>query len=138
MRWESPKVAGKPPSARGGATACLSGNRLMVYGGMVEPEAAPCDELWSLDLETATWVNHNIRGVGPGGLAYGAAACIGNNAYFFGGCVPRATAPSRARRRDASRRQQAPADASGRHHRPACLPAHVLVAESITTTATVE
>ena len=47
--------------------------------------ALPSDELWALDLETATWTQHNIRGVSPGPLSYGAAACVGNKAYFFGG-----------------------------------------------------
>ena len=45
----------------------------------------PTDELWSLDLELATWTNCPIRGVSPGKLSFGAAACVGNKAFFFGG-----------------------------------------------------
>ena len=86
MRWEAPKVGGAhKPSARGGCVSCLNGNRLLIYGGEVEANGPPSDELWALDLETATWTNCGIRGVSPGKLSYGAAACVGNKAYFFGG-----------------------------------------------------
>ena len=33
MKWEVPKVLGKPPSPRGGCTSCLNGNRFLIYGG---------------------------------------------------------------------------------------------------------
>jgi len=87
MRWEVPKVSGRPPSPRGACVSCLNGNRFLIYGGEFAPEAdaAPSDELWSLDLEQATWTNCQIRGVSPGPLSYGAAACVGNKAFFFGG-----------------------------------------------------
>ena len=92
MRWEVPKVTGKGPSPRGGCTSCLSGNRFLIYGGEVEgdkeppkSDCMPTDELWSLDLELATWTNCPIRGVSPGKLSFGAAACVGNKAFFFGG-----------------------------------------------------
>ena len=94
MRWETPKVSGKPPSPRGGCTSCLNGNRFLIYGGEVEGDGnkdppktdfPPSDELWSLDLENASWTQCNIRGVSPGKLSYGAAACVGNKCFFFGG-----------------------------------------------------
>lgn len=92
MRWEVPKVHGRPPSPRGGCTSCLCGNRFLIYGGEVEGdkeppknEFPPTDELWSLDLEQAMWTNCSIRGVSPGPLSFGAAACVGNKAFFFGG-----------------------------------------------------
>ena len=92
MRWEVPKVNGKGPSPRGGCTSCLNGNRFLIYGGEIEgdkeppkSDCMPSDELWSLDLEQASWTNCQIRGVSPGKLSYGAAACVGNKAYFFGG-----------------------------------------------------
>ena len=92
MRWEVPKVTGVAPSPRGGCVSCLSGNRLLVYGGEIEgdkeppkSDCTPSDELWSLDLEAASWTNCSIRGVSPGPLSFGAAACVGNKAYFFGG-----------------------------------------------------
>ena len=85
MKWEVPKVLGKPPSPRGGCTSCLNGNRFLIYGGEVQTNEPPSDELWYLDLEAATWTNAPIRGVSPGRLSYGAAACVGNKSYFFGG-----------------------------------------------------
>ena len=85
MKWEVPKVLGKPPSPRGGCTSCLNGNRFLIYGGEEAAAGPPSDELWSLDLESATWTNAGIRGVSPGRLSYGAAACVGNKCYFFGG-----------------------------------------------------
>ena len=95
MRWERldpPKVSGNPPSPRGGCAACLNGNRFLIYGGEVggdkEPpkaDCAPSDEFFSLDLEQTTWTNCQIRGVSPGCLSFGAAACVGNKVFFFGG-----------------------------------------------------
>jgi len=92
MRWEVPKVNGRPPTPRGGTTSCLNGNRFLIYGGEIDGEkeppksdCTPSDELWSLDLEQATWTNCQIRGVSPGPLSFGAAACVGNKAFFFGG-----------------------------------------------------
>lgn len=85
MKWETPKVSGKPPSPRGGATSVLAGHRLFIYGGECEPEAPPSDELWVLDLELLAWTNTPIRGVSPGRLAYAAAAAVGNKCFFFGG-----------------------------------------------------
>ena len=82
-KWEQPKVAGKGPSPRGGCTSCLNGNRFFIYGGEVEDASAPpSDELWSLDLESATWTNCANRGVSPGPLSHGAAASVGNKVYF--------------------------------------------------------
>ena len=75
--------------------ACaFNGNRFLIYGGEVEGDGnkdppktdfPPSDELWSLDLENASWTQCNIRGVSPGKLSYGAAACVGNKCFFFGG-----------------------------------------------------
>jgi len=85
MRWETPKVSGKPPTPRGGCAHCLAGHRLLIYGGEEAKDAPPSEEFWALDLENATWLPLNIRGVSPGPLVHGAAACVGNKAYLFGG-----------------------------------------------------
>jgi len=84
MKWELLKTT-QSPGPRGGCVSCVCGNRLLVYGGEVEEGAAPCDELWALDLDTHAWTPVSIRGVSPGPLAHGAAACVGNKAFFFGG-----------------------------------------------------
>ena len=84
MRWEQPKVIGKPPSPRGACSSCLAGHRLLIYGGEVD-KGVLTDEFWALDLERASWIPMNIKGVAPGPVAFGAAACVGNKAYFFGG-----------------------------------------------------
>lgn len=51
MKWEVPRVSGIPPCARGGCTSVLAGHRLYIYGGLVELDAPPTDELWCLDME---------------------------------------------------------------------------------------
>ena len=85
MRWEVPTATGKAPSPRGGCTSCLTGNWLLIFGGCVDKDSPPTDELWAFDLEASAWSQLGIRGVSPGPLVHGAAASVGNKAYFFGG-----------------------------------------------------
>ncbi|KAL1525478.1 hypothetical protein AB1Y20_020334 [Prymnesium parvum] len=85
LKWEVPKVSGQPPSPRGGCTSVLAGHRLFIFGGLVDVDGPPSDELWSLDMEMLQWTNIPIRGVSPGRLAYSAAAAVGNKCFFYGG-----------------------------------------------------
>ena len=85
MKFDAPRMAGKPPSPRAGCAAALSGYRLFMYGGESDAGAPPLDELWALDLEASSWQLMQGRGVSPGRLAFAAAASIGNKVYIFGG-----------------------------------------------------
>ena len=86
-RFDTPKMAGKPPSPRAGCAAALSGYRLFLYGGESDATGPPLDELCCLDLEGASWQQLIGRGMSPGRLSFAAAASIGNKVYLFGGCT---------------------------------------------------
>ena len=86
-RFDTPKMAGKPPSPRAGCAAALSGYRLFLYGGESDATGPPLDELCCLDLEAASWQQLIGRGMSPGRLSFAAAASIGNKVYLFGGCT---------------------------------------------------
>jgi hypothetical protein len=86
-RFDTPKMAGKPPSPRAGCAAALSGHRLFLYGGESDATGPPLDDLCCLDLEGASWQQLIGRGMSPGRLSFAAAASIGNKVYLFGGCT---------------------------------------------------
>ena len=87
IKFDTPKMAGKPPSPRAGCAAALSGYRLFLYGGEESATGPPLDELCCLDLEGASWQQLIGRGMSPGRLSFAAAASIGNKVYLFGGCT---------------------------------------------------
>eukprot|EP00937_MAST-01D_sp_MAST-1D-sp2_P000687 g687.t1 len=88
LTWSKPSINGTPPSSRGGHTAVLANNQLVIFGGHRyggNNVFEYFNDVHVLDVETSTW--HDVRCAGdPPAARYGhSATLIGRRMFVFGG-----------------------------------------------------
>ncbi|ETV79299.1 hypothetical protein H257_07351 [Aphanomyces astaci] len=83
-----PTMDGLPPSARGGHTTLLAGQRIVVFGGHYfggEGSFVYLNDTHALDLETSTWCQVKCEGKPPAPRYNHTATLIGTKMFVFGG-----------------------------------------------------
>ena len=92
--WSRPAVTGGGPTPRGGHSASVVGNLLVVFGGTFSGEGGAftyCGDTWALDTDAApmAWTRPALAGGARArapAARYGhAAAAVGATVYVFGG-----------------------------------------------------
>lgn len=85
-QWKRPAVTGLPP-ARGGHSATIVGNLMIVFGGTYrgDDKFVYCSDVWVLDLDSNQWHCPKIGGKAPAERYGHAATVIGTDVYIFGG-----------------------------------------------------
>ncbi|GLC41365.1 hypothetical protein PLESTB_001019800 [Pleodorina starrii] len=88
LTFEEPEVSGQAPSARGGHTATLVGNKVWVTGGEDSGRRALAD-VHVLDLETMSWSTPEVSGKAPLGRSASCATALHDRyiVIFGGGSV---------------------------------------------------
>eukprot|EP01138_Halocafeteria_seosinensis_P006050 gb/GECG01006184.1/.p1 GENE.gb/GECG01006184.1/~~gb/GECG01006184.1/.p1 ORF type:complete len:255 (+),score=24.77 gb/GECG01006184.1/:1-765(+) len=91
LSWSHPTFSGKAPPARGGHTASLVGNLLVLFGGHYFGDGGKfqyLNDVWAIDIDTMTWHNPKCAGRGPGPRYGHSATVIDYKIYIFGGKGP--------------------------------------------------
>ncbi|KAH9115399.1 hypothetical protein LEN26_010864 [Aphanomyces euteiches] len=86
--WSAPSMDGLPPSARGGHTMLLAGQRLVLFGGHYfggDGAFVYLNDTHALDLETSTWCQVKCQGKPPAPRYNHSATLVGNKMFVFGG-----------------------------------------------------
>lgn len=89
--WSRPGTSGGGPLARGGHTANMIGNLLVVFGGTCTGESGKFhyfDDVWVLDTDASPmhWSKPRTGGASAPVGRYAHASClIGNKVYIYGG-----------------------------------------------------
>lgn len=84
-KWKNVPVQGMKPGARDGHSACVSKNKMYVFGGYEEGVDRFSDDVFSFDFETLTWSLLHVMGQPAEYRDFHSATCIGENMYVFGG-----------------------------------------------------
>ena len=84
--WSKPAINGAGASARGGHSAVLYGNELIVFGGQFYAgEFQYLNDLHWLDVETLTWSQKKVSGDIPEGRYGHSAHLVGDRMFIVGG-----------------------------------------------------
>lgn len=81
-RWHQILVSG--PSPRIGHTACVLGDRMVIYGGQDKPFSL-CGDLWAWDFVLKKWYKGNIGGNVPPARVFHSAVVHDSSMIIFGG-----------------------------------------------------
>ncbi|KAF0691290.1 Aste57867_17468 [Aphanomyces stellatus] len=88
VTWSMPGMDGLPPSARGGHSTLLAGQRLVIFGGHYfggEGFFVYLNDTYVLDLASSTWCQVKCEGKPPAPRYNHSATLIGNKMFVFGG-----------------------------------------------------
>lgn len=84
--WRRPVCRGRPPIARTGHSAVVTGSRMLVFGGGQSTRAF--NDVHALDLRTLRWESAMDVGGVPEPRAGHAAVAVGSLMVVFGGATP--------------------------------------------------
>ncbi|XP_072173191.1 uncharacterized protein [Diadema setosum] len=80
--WDQQQTSGTEPVAHG-STACVVGQRIYVFGGLIDGQAV--DDIHCYDTDCQWWVKLNVTGVPPSPRCDAACAAVDKFIYVFGG-----------------------------------------------------
>lgn len=83
--WSIVPTPGMVPSARDGHSACVVGDRMIIFGGFEEEFQRFSQESFAFDFKTKRWSEIKSWGVAPAWRDFHTATTIGNRMYIFGG-----------------------------------------------------
>jgi len=76
--WSRPLISGKAPPARGGHTASIVGNLIVIFGGTYfEKKFQYLNDVQVIDIHDTCWHTPKCGGVGPGQRYGHSAVTIG-------------------------------------------------------------